>query len=72
MESLRKQLTESMPPVFAGRSLDQLTGNAVRWRTIQNKRANKEVPEECFLRHGSRKVLVVREPFLDWWLGQLV
>lgn len=71
MENLRKQLIEVMPPVFAGTSLDRLTGDALRWRTIQNLRSNKSVPDECFLRQGSRKILVVRDPFLDWWLGQL-
>ncbi|WP_291327142.1 hypothetical protein [Desulfovibrio sp. UCD-KL4C] len=77
MKDLQTQLTEHLPPVFAATSLDILTGNALRWRTIQNMRANKEIPEadqipaKCFLLDGKRKVLIVRDPFLTWWLNRL-
>lgn len=71
MEDLRQQMTDHLPPVFAGTSLDTLTGDAVRWRTVQNLRAQKKIPSECFMRHGARKVLIVREPFLDWWLKEI-
>lgn len=76
MENLRNKLVEHMPPVFAATSLDSLTGNALRWRTIQNIRARKDssensLPKTCFLRDGKRKILIVRDPFLDWWLARL-
>ncbi len=76
MEELKKQLVKHLPPLFAATSLDTLTGNALRWRTIQNIRARKDstedsIPNECFLRDGKRKVLIVRDPFLDWWLARL-
>lgn len=79
MENLRKQLTDFLPPIFAATSLDTLTGQAVRWRTIQNIRSRNKnlpqeerIPEKCFLKAGGRKVLIVREPFLDWWLSRLL
>ncbi|WP_319760601.1 hypothetical protein [Maridesulfovibrio sp.] len=80
MENLKNQLVEYLPPVFAATSLDSLTGNAMKWRTVQNIRARvrtgkgasgESIPNECFLRDGKRKVLIVRDPFLDWWLARL-
>ena len=76
MNQLRKQLDNHLPPVFAGTSIDELTGNAIRWKSVRNRRSKKlpeerRVPEACFLHHGSRKVLIVRDPFLDWWFRQL-
>lgn len=75
MENLRNQLIEFLPPVFAATSLDALTGQAVKWRTIQNIRAKKDpqnkIPNRCFIRDGKRKILIVRDPFLDWWLARL-
>ncbi len=75
-EQLRKQLTESIPPIFAGTHIDQLTGNAIRWKSIRNKRSKKlpegkRVPDDCFLHQGTRKVLVVRDLFISWWLRQI-
>jgi hypothetical protein len=60
------KLRQVLPPVFAGTSLDELTGGAIHWPTIQNRRCGKEIPDECFVRSGNR-VLVIRDPFLDWW-----
>lgn len=77
MNELKQQLQEYLPPIFAGVEIDRLTGKALRWRTIQNIRANKDLPEhkkiptDCFLRDGTRKVLVVRDKILEWWLQQL-
>ena len=71
MKDLKQQLAEHWPPMFAGTSLDSLSGGAIRWRTIQNQRAQKKIPKECFKRQGSRKVLVVRDQFLDWWMDQI-
>ena len=61
-------LQSALPPVFAGLSLDELTGGAINWRTIQNARSNPKVaiPPECFIYSG-RKVLIRRDPFLSWW-----
>jgi len=75
-EQLRKQLMGSIPPVFAGTSIDRLTGNAIRWKTIRNKRSKrlpegKRVPDDCFLNQGARKVLIIRDPFLSWWMNQI-
>ena len=72
MPDLVTELREYLPPVIAGPSIDELTGNAIRWRTIQNKRADRTLPEgkrppdECFVRSGT-KVLIRRDPFLEWF-----
>jgi hypothetical protein len=63
VEVLRKDL----PSAFAGPSLDELTGNAIRWSTTQNKRSRGEIPAECFVRSGAGPTLVIRDLFLDWW-----
>ena len=67
MELLLAQLRDYLPPMFAGTELDNLTGKAICWRTIQNKKAAKEIPNSCFLRDGKRKLIVIRDPFLSWW-----
>ena len=68
IEDTISALQSALPPVFAGSSLDELTGGAINWRTIQNARSNPDVaiPTECFIYSG-RKVLVRRDPFLSWW-----
>jgi len=71
MDELKQQMSAHMPPLFAGTSLDSMTGNSVRWRTIQNLRAQKKIPSECFKKQGARKVLIVRDPFLEWWMNQI-
>jgi hypothetical protein len=60
------ELRQTLPPVFAGTSLDQLTGGAIHWPTVQNRRALRQISDDCFVRSGTR-VLVLRDPFLDWW-----
>lgn len=66
------ELKAVLPPIFAGTELDGLTGKAIRWRTIQNRRANRALPDdqrppdEAFARSGTR-VLVRRDIFLNWW-----
>jgi hypothetical protein len=57
---------ETWPPAIAGTAVDKLSGGAIHWRTIQNKRARREIPSECFAYSG-RKVLIIRDPFLAWW-----
>src|SRR4051812_20378868 len=64
------QLRKELPEVFAGKQLDELTGHAIRWSTIQNKRSERLIPTDCFVRSGNR-VLVVRDPFLAWWATTL-
>jgi hypothetical protein len=60
------QLHAALPPIFLGSASDELTGGAINWGTVQNKRSRGEIPDECFVRAGPR-VLVVRDPFLSWW-----
>ncbi|MBI9113183.1 hypothetical protein [Maridesulfovibrio ferrireducens] len=78
MEELLDQLKREIPPIFSATELDNLTGKAIRWRTIQNLRANKAIPEheaipaKCFLKAGNRKILIVRDAFLEWWFANVV
>jgi hypothetical protein len=68
LEELVKRWREEFPPVWLGSETDNLTGRALRWRTIQNKRQKGEIPPECFVRSQSGlRVMVLRDPFLDWW-----
>ena len=69
-QSVIDELRLALPPVFAGTSIDELTGDAINWRTIQNKRSLRVIPDECFVRSGQR-VLVRRDLFLNWWAGTL-
>lgn len=78
-EEIIAQFRTTMPPVFAATELDKLTGNALRWTTLQNKRSKnyhgpkEEIPpSECFRYDGARKVLIVRDELLNWWIGTLV
>lgn len=72
-EEIIAEFRKTMPPIFAAISLDQLTGQAVRWTTLQNRRAKAghAPPPECFRYDGARKVLIVRDEFLNWWLSTL-
>ncbi len=70
MNNIVDELRAALPPVFAGPSLDDLTGGAIIWRTVQNKRSRREIPEDCFAYTG-RRVLVRRDAFLNWWAGTL-
>lgn len=76
MPDIVEELREYLSPVFCGTSLDQLTDGAIVWRTIQNKRADRNLPleekppEEAFVRSGT-KILVRRDIFLDWWATTL-
>jgi hypothetical protein len=67
MHDIIDQLRKALPPIFLGSLSDELTGGAVHWATIQNKRSRREIPDECFLRCGTRNILVIRDRFLDWW-----
>jgi len=66
IERVIEELRAVLPPVLAGQSLDELTGNAMHWPTVQNARSRREIPEACFV-YAGRKVLIIRDPFLAWW-----
>ena len=70
MQDVIDQLRAALPPIFLGSASDDLTGAAINWGTIQNKRCRGEIPDECFIRSGPR-VLVVRDKFLNWWASTL-
>jgi hypothetical protein len=71
MQEIIRQLRNALPPIFSGSAIDELTGGAVHWRTIQNKRSRREIPNECFIRTGTKNIIVVRDRFLDWWVSTL-
>jgi hypothetical protein len=58
------------PPAFAGVRIDELSGRAIRWSTTQNRRSRREIPTECFDAR-SRPIVVLRDPFLNWYEGRL-
>ena len=68
MEHIIAELRRSLPAVFLGSKTDELTGHSICWATVQNKRSRREIPNEneMFVRSGNR-LLVKRDPFLDWW-----
>jgi hypothetical protein len=66
LEDVFDELRQALPPIFLGSRIDEFTGGAVHWPTTQNRRCKREIPDECFVRSGQR-VLVRRDPFLDWW-----
>ena len=70
MRAIIDELRATLPPVWLGTRTDELTGGAICWGTIQNRRSRNEIPDDCFARSGPR-VLVIRDPFLDWWAKTL-
>ncbi|WP_419779283.1 hypothetical protein [Maridesulfovibrio sp.] len=74
MDELLEQLKKEIPAMFAATEVDKLTGNAIRWRTVQNMRCKKKlaIPPECFLFSGKRKVLIVRDIFFEWWFANMI
>jgi hypothetical protein len=70
VEEIIRQLRKELPAIFLGSKANELTGGALCWGTVQNKRSRGEIPAECFVRSGPR-VLVVRDRFLDWWATTL-
>ena len=67
-EKIIESLRLALPPIFLGAKIGTLTGHALNWGSLQNKRSRREIPneDEIFLRSGNR-VLVRRDPFLAWW-----
>jgi len=49
--------------MWLGTRTDELTGGAICWGTVQNRRANREAPEDAFARAGNR-IIVIRDKFL--------
>src|SRR6516165_5131846 len=70
MREVIEELRQALPPIFLGTRVDELTGGAIHWPTIQNKRSKREIPDNCFVKSGP-KVLVRRDLFLDWWATTL-
>lgn len=67
--TLVQALEAALPPVFAGKRLDALTGQAFRWKSIQNLRSLKLIPQSIFFRAG-RAVAILRAPFIEWACAQ--
>jgi hypothetical protein len=70
MQDIIEELRRTWPALFAGTAIDEMSGDAIKWATIQNKRSRRELPDEIFVAAG-RRVLVRRDAFLDWWQLQL-
>lgn len=64
--ALIDQYSKSLPESFPGPMLDNLTNMGLRWRTIQNRRSRGEIPRDCFVRVSPRKVIILRDVFLEW------
>ena len=71
LEELLEELRQDLPPIWLGTRTDELTGGAICWGTIQNRRANREAPEDAFVRAGNR-IIVIRDKFLPWWIYGLL
>lgn len=65
------KLRQEMPAVFAGTSLDEFTGKAYRWRSLQNEKSRGQAPADMFIRQGARKLLLDRDKFLIYWQSKL-
>jgi hypothetical protein len=59
MREVIEELRQALPPIFLGTRVDELTGGAIHWPTIQNKRSKREIPDDCFVKSGP-KVLAAR------------
>lgn len=65
----RKYLNELLDiklSIFPAGKLDELTNGLFRWRTIKNLRSKGKIPEDCFMKLSPRKVMILRDPFLEW------
>lgn len=71
IHAVLQQLRETMPPLFAGSALDQLTAGGYRWRSLQNEKSLGTAPADMFIRSGNRKLLVIRDKFLEFWKSKL-
>ena len=66
ISKLIEQFAKNLPESFPGTNIDALTNKVLRWRTIQNRRSRGEIPSECFVKVSARKVVIIRDPFLNW------
>jgi hypothetical protein len=65
-----EELRVKAAPLFPGMNIREQTGGRWNWATVLNKRYRNEIPPGCFAYSG-RFVMVVRDPFFDWWLGSI-
>jgi hypothetical protein len=70
LTDLLEELRQTLPPIWLGTRTDELTGGAIGWGTIQNRRSQRQAPEGAFVRSGN-KVVVLRDKFLPWWISTL-
>lgn len=70
LEELKRQLLETMPPVFVRQQVRELTGGMIDGRTLANLDSKKEGPKGK-VSMGKIKVGYLREPFIDWFLSRL-
>lgn len=63
-------LRQQLPKIFLGKDLDKMSNGILRWRTIQNQRSARLIPEECFEKISQRKVLIIRDRFLAWLFSE--
>lgn len=62
-------LFSHLPDKFLASRLDELTEGVFRWRTIKNLRCKKRIPARCFVKISPRKILILRDEFLEWAEG---
>ncbi|MBI9081845.1 MAG: hypothetical protein JEY79_19150 [Pseudodesulfovibrio sp.] len=70
MNPIIEELRSTTSPVFDGAYLEEKFGGAFRWSYIRKLKSLGEIPAKCFVTSG-RRLLVVRDPFLDWWASRL-
>ena len=69
-QSILDNLAPILGPAFPISHCDQIRAFPAG-KTIRNMRSLRQIPEDCFIREGSR-VLIVTEPFLEWFSSRLV
>lgn len=69
--SVIEKFRANLPPAFAGRQIDELTGNGLRWRTLQNLKSLGKIPLDIFIKQTGGKVLLDRDRLLSWWETRL-
>jgi hypothetical protein len=65
LHEIIEELREVLPVAWIGSKTGELTGGLFHWPTLQNKRAKRLIPDECFIRVDNR-VAIRRDPFLRW------
>ena len=67
-----QEFKEKWPALFAGTSLDSLTENGYRYRTLLNEISRGDAPRDIIIKQGGRKNLIVRDKFLPHWQSKLM